>query len=77
MIVDRLDEVKKLCDSLGIYLERVQPDPDEVIPTYLENHGLGALGESLVNIYDTPASTDKDPSLWVFFSFFVFFFDDY
>lgn len=73
VIVDRLDEVKKLCDSLGIYLERVQPDPDEVIPTYLENHGLGALGESLVNIYDTPASTDKDPSLWVFFSFFVFF----
>lgn len=73
VIADRLDAVQKVCDSLGVYLERVQPDPDEVVPTYLENHGLGALGESLVNIYDTPASTDKDPSLWVFLSFFVFF----
>lgn len=73
VIADRLAAVQKVCDSLGVYLERVQPDPDEVVPTHLENHGLGALGESLVNIYDTPASTDKDPSLWVFLSFFVFF----
>ncbi|EPP30717.1 V-type ATPase subunit, partial [Chlamydia psittaci 84-8471/1] len=26
-----------------------------------------------MNIYDTPASSDKDPSLWVFVSFFFFF----
>ncbi|AFS21405.1 V-type ATP synthase subunit I [Chlamydia psittaci] len=73
VISDRLTELEKLCEEFDVCLYKVTPNPDEIVPTYLENHGLGRIGEDLVNIYDTPASSDKDPSLWVFVSFFFFF----
>ncbi|WP_348662858.1 V-type ATP synthase subunit I [Chlamydia vaughanii] len=73
VIADRIKELEKLCEKFDICMYKVAPNPDEVVPTYLENHGLGRIGEDLVNIYDTPASSDKDPSLWVFVSFFFFF----
>ncbi|BAE81102.1 V-type ATP synthase subunit I [Chlamydia felis Fe/C-56] len=73
VISDRVQELKKLCDQFDVFLHKVAPDSDEIVPTYLENHGLGRIGEDLVNIYDTPSSSDKDPSLWVFLSFFFFF----
>ncbi|MEF9497490.1 V-type ATP synthase subunit I [Chlamydia sp. 04-14] len=73
VISDHIQELEKLCDQFDICLHKVAPDPDEIVPTYLENSGLGRIGEDLVNIYDTPASSDKDPSLWVFISFFFFF----
>ncbi len=73
VISDRLTELEKLCEEFDVCLYKVAPNPDEIVPTYLENHGLGRIGEDLVNIYDTPASSDKDPSLWVFVSFFFFF----
>ena len=42
-------------------------------PTYLENEGFSRMGEDLVHIYDTPSTTDKDPSNWVLYSFALFF----
>lgn len=73
VITDQIESVQELCNRYDILLEKISPDPNEIVPTYLHNEGLGRIGEDLVNIYDTPASSDKDPSLWVFVSFFIFF----
>ncbi|AHK63318.1 V-type ATP synthase subunit I [Chlamydia avium] len=73
VISDRINELKHLCDQHDVCMYKVAPDPEEIVPTYLENDGLSRIGEDLVNIYDTPASSDKDPSLWVFVSFAIFF----
>jgi V/A-type H+-transporting ATPase subunit I len=69
------EEVGKIAHSLGILLEPIALDKEEVKPTYLENKGFARIGEDLVNIYDTPSYSDMDPSLWVlgFFSFFFAF----
>ncbi|WP_284442338.1 V-type ATP synthase subunit I [Chlamydia gallinacea] len=73
VITNRLHELQQLCDQYNVCLYKVAPHPEEVVPTYLENSGISRIGEDLVNIYDTPASSDKDPSLWVFVSFALFF----
>lgn len=65
--------VKKLAAEYSIYLERVAPYPNEKAPVYLENKGLGKVGEDLVRVFDTPSIKDKDPSLWVIFAFSLFF----
>lgn len=61
-----------LLSTLDVVVEPIAITPDERIPTYMENKGVGKIGEDLVQVYDTPAATDKDPSLWIliFFSFF-------
>lgn len=69
----KLEEVHGLSDSLNIYMQEVEIEPQDVIPTYLENKGDGRIGEDLVHIYDTPSITDKDPSNWVLWSFIIFF----
>ena len=56
-----------------IFVEEIELEPEDIKPTYLENEGLSRLGEDLVHIYDTPSSTDKDPSNWVLYSFALFF----
>ncbi len=73
--VTKEEPLKSLIESSNVHVEQVAIDPNETIPTYLQNEGAGRLGEDLVNIYDTPSHTDKDPSLWVlvFFSFFFAF----
>lgn len=70
---DKIDTVLKCAKSFEIHAEEIAPDPEEVIPTYVENESVGKMGEDLVNIYDTPSNQDKDPSLWVFFAFLLFF----
>jgi V/A-type H+-transporting ATPase subunit I len=67
---ERLDSV---IGPLTIYAEEIAIEPTDVIPTYLENEGAARLGEDLVHIYDTPSSTDKDPSMWVLGFFALFF----
>lgn len=59
--------------DLSIYSEEIAIEPTDVIPTYLENHRLGLMGQDLVSIYDTPSHTDKDPSMWVLYGFALFF----
>lgn len=69
----KLKVVHELCDSMSIYMQEVQIESHDVIPTYLENKGDAKIGEDLVQIYDTPSITDKDPSNWVLWSFILFF----
>jgi V/A-type H+-transporting ATPase subunit I len=70
---NKVKDVQELVDNMNVYSEEVAIEPQDAIPTYLENEGFHRLGEDLVHIYDTPSSSDKDPSLWVLFSFTLFF----
>ncbi|MEZ5315666.1 MAG: V-type ATP synthase subunit I [Chlamydiales bacterium] len=65
--------LKKFANEFNIYIEPIQIEVEDKVPTYLENKGSARLGQDLISIYDTPSSTDKDPSLWVFIAFGVFF----
>ena len=70
---NKIPLVNKIADECHVSIELIAHEKKDRIPTYLENKGAGRLGEDLVNIYDTPSKTDRDPSLWVFFSFVIFF----
>lgn len=70
---NRVGALEKLASSLSVFVEKVKVEQSDQIPTYLENEGLGKVGEDLLGIYDTPSHNDRDPSLWVFFSFALFF----
>ncbi len=65
--------LKTLSDEFGVYIEEIAISPYDTVPTSLQNKGAHKIGEDLVNIYDTPSSTDKDPSLFVLISFALFF----
>lgn len=69
----RLHTLFPLLEGLGIHAEEITIEKTDRVPTYMENSGFGKVGEDLVHIYDTPASDDKDPSSWVFWSFAVFY----
>lgn len=68
-----LDEANQIALRFNIHMEEAIPDSNETIPTYLENHSWGKVGEDLVDIFDTPSNSDKDPSYWVLFGFALFF----
>ncbi len=70
---NKLTLAKQLASELGIYLVPVKIEKQERIPTFLQNKRFARMGEDLINIYDTPSPFDKDPSLWVFFAFGLFF----
>ncbi|SCA58436.1 V-type ATP synthase subunit I [Chlamydiales bacterium SCGC AB-751-O23] len=70
---NKLDSCMLLLKKKGIMAQPVIIEEEEKVPTYLENEGLAKVGEDLVNVYDTPAITDKDPSIWVLWSFAFFF----
>lgn len=67
------EEMRELVADMNIEAEEIDVNPKEVIPTYLENTGAAKIGEDLIHIYDTPASDDKDPSLWILVFFSLFF----
>ncbi len=71
--VNKIDQLKILTKSLNVDFQEIAIEKKDRIPTYMDNKGFAKLGEDLVNIYDVPAVDDKDPSLWVLFSFAVFF----
>jgi V/A-type H+/Na+-transporting ATPase subunit I len=62
-----------MLQGLAVHAEPILAESEDRVPTYMENKGLGKVGEDLVLIYDVPATTDKDPSLWVLWSFSLFF----
>jgi len=66
-------DLRAIVRESPIHVEEIEPDPGERVPTLLVNHGVAALGENLVRIYDTPSYQDWDPSSWVFFSFMLFY----
>ncbi len=71
--IDKIFEMQKLASEMNVYVEEIAIEDEDVIPTYLKNEGVHRIGEDLVDIYDTPSHTDKDPSIWVLFAFAVFF----
>ncbi len=60
-------------DGMAVHCEPILIEEEDRVPTYMENKGPQALGEDLVRIYDIPATTDRDPSGWVFWFFVLFF----
>lgn len=72
-----VSEMQKLQETYAsdcVALIPIEPEKDETIPTLIDSkRAVDELGRDLVNIYDTPAYTDWDPSSWVFFSFALFF----
>lgn len=62
-----------LLSNLNVFIEEIAIESRDRIPTYLENKGTARIGEDLVQIYDTPAWTDRDPSLWILIFFSLFF----
>lgn len=71
--VDKMDQLDEIASVHRVHYEEIAVEPTDAVPTYLENSGLGRVGEDLVHIYDTPSATDKDPSLWVLWAFALFF----
>ena len=70
---NRLDQIGRLIKELPIYYQEVATEQGDAIPTYLENKGLGEVGQDLIEIYDTPSHSEGDPSKWVLWSFAIFF----
>lgn len=62
-----------MLQGLAVHAEPVLKEETDRIPTYMENKGVGKIGEDIVLVYDTPDATDKDPSRFVFWSFSAFF----
>lgn len=71
--VNKVDKLPEVVERLSVFSEEVAIESSDVIPTFLENHGVSRLGEDLVNIYDIPSATDDDPSNWVLGGFALFF----
>lgn len=70
---NKLEALQEIAKAMRVHIEEIAIEASDAVPTYLDNHGLGRMGEDLVNIYDTPSTSDKDPSLWVLFFFALFF----
>lgn len=70
---NKVHELNPLAAKHHIYIEEVVIESQEVSPTYLENHGMGRVGEDVIAVFDTPSHLDKDPSLWVLVAFSIFF----
>ena len=70
---NKINEIKNMADYAGAYYVIEDAGEDEIPPTLLMNNTSGEIGETLVNIYDTPSYNDIDPSNTVFFFFSIFF----
>lgn len=69
-----LENLKKTFENECAAIIEIEPEKDETIPTLIDSKkAVDEMGRDLVNIYDTPAYNDWDPSSWVFFSFTLFF----
>lgn len=71
--INKVKQLQDIVGKLNVYSDEIAIESTDVIPTYLENQGISRLGEDLVHIYDTPSSTDEDPSMWVLGGFALFF----
>ncbi len=57
----------------GMVLQLLQPETNELPPTYLDNPNSVAGGEEVVHFFQMPGYRGWDPSRVVFFSFVTFF----
>ena len=69
----RVKALYGLLGSFSVDCVEIAIEASDQIPTYMETRGVAKVGEDLVHVYDTPAPTDKDPSLWVLVFFSLFF----
>jgi V/A-type H+/Na+-transporting ATPase subunit I len=69
----RVKSLFGLISHLDVECVPIAVESKDQIPTYMENKGAGRIGEDLLNIFDTPSHTDKDPSLWILVFFSLFF----
>ena len=70
---DKMKSLVALISTLDVLMEEIAIEESDRIPTCMENRGAGKIGEDLVHVYDAPAHTDQDPSLWVLVFFTLFF----
>lgn len=70
---NKIKDLKAIAEEFNVYVEPIKIENEDRLPTYLENKRFSRLGEDLINIYDTPSPFDRDPSLWVFIAFGIFF----
>jgi len=71
--VNKTQVLYSMIDGMAIHCEPILVEETDRVPTYMENKGISRMGEDLVKIYDIPATTDRDPSGWVFWFFALFF----
>lgn len=70
---NREEDLAAIANESQVHVEDVAIEDEDRVPTCLQNEGVARIGEDLVHIYDTPANTDKDPSMWVLVFFSLFF----
>lgn len=68
-----LNSVYNLVKDMPVTVIEIEPEKKDRIPTFMKNRGAAAIGQELVEFYDTPSYSDWDPSSIVFFSFLLFF----
>ncbi|HPM34257.1 MAG TPA: V-type ATPase 116kDa subunit family protein, partial [Spirochaetota bacterium] len=68
-----LSVLEKAVSSDPVSISSVEPEQDEVPPTFIKNKNFSGVGQELVEFYDTPSYKDWDPSSFVFLSFIIFF----
>ena len=70
---NKLGKLNEIISDLAISFEELAITKKDREPTYMENKNLSKVGEDLVVFYDAPSPKDKDPSLWVYLFFSLFF----
>jgi len=70
---NKVPAVFAMLQGVAVHAEPILIEEADRVPTYMENRGIGKIGEDIVLVYDTPAVSDKDPSRWVLWSFSIFF----
>ena len=62
-----------LLGNLNVHCEKIAIEKNDSIPTCMENRGAAKIGQDILGIFDTPAHTDQDPSMWILVFFSLFF----
>jgi V/A-type H+/Na+-transporting ATPase subunit I len=70
---NRYRKIERIANSNTVFIQELPIEKDDKVPTHLVNKGYSKVGEDLISVYDTPSTRDKDPSLWVLWSFAFFF----
>jgi len=71
--INKVGYLSSIAKEMAVQMDEVAIEDKDQVPTFLENHGVSRLGQDLIRIYDTPSTTDNDPSVWVLFWFALFF----
>lgn len=70
---NKTETLYSILGDIAVHAEQISVEKEELVPTCLENKGMGLVGEDLMKIYDIPSTSDKDPSKWILWFFALFF----